>query len=119
MPNLDLATVPTSVVITPGEEWSIAGAIQVEGTATAFDYTDYVVRADITCGSKVAVNTGSAVVVSQPLGTFLLTLNATLTALYPTNTWGTLVIHLHNTATPSLNKHVASIGFRTSAESIV
>ena len=44
MPNLDLALSYPSVVIVPGEEWVLAGTIQTEGTATAFDYTGYNVR---------------------------------------------------------------------------
>ena len=117
MPNLDLALSYPSVVIVPGEEWSLAGTIQTEGTANAFDYTGYNVRADVTVGSYALASTGN-VTGTAASGTFVLTLTATMTDLYPSNSWGTLVIHLHNTSTPSLNKHVATIGFRTSAETI-
>jgi hypothetical protein len=117
MPNLDLALNYPNTVIVPGEEWTLAGTIQTEGTSTAFDYTGYNVRADVSIGSYALATTGN-VTGAAASGTFVLTLTATMTDLYPSNFWGTLVIHLHNTATPSLNKHVATIGFRTSAETI-
>ena len=117
MPNVDLATVPTLVVIVPGEEWSLAGTIQTEGTSTAFDYTGYNVRCDVSVGSYALATTGT-VTGTAASGTFVLTLSATATDLYPVNSLGTLVIHLHNSTTTSLNKHVATIGFRTSAEKI-
>ena len=117
MPNLDLALSYPSVVIVPGEEWTLSGTIQTEGTATAFDYTGYNVRCDVSVGSYALASTGT-VTGTAASGTFVLTLSATATDLYPSNSWGTLVIHLHNSTTPSLNKHVATIGFRTSAESI-
>jgi len=117
MPNVDLALNYPNTVIVPGEEWSLAGTIQTEGTASAFDYTGYNVRADVTVGSYALASTGN-VTGTAASGTFVLTLTATMTDLYPSNSWGTLVIHLHNSSTPSLNKHVATIGFRTSAETI-
>ena len=117
MPNLDLATTPTLVVIVPGEEFELAGIIQTEGTSAAFNYTGYNVRCDVSVGSYAVATTGTLTGTAAS-GTFALTLSATMTDLYPSNSWGTIVIHLHNTATPSLNKHVATIGFRTSAETI-
>lgn len=117
MPNIDLAINYPNVVIVPGEHWTLAGTIQTEGTSAVFDYTGYTVRADVKVGSYSAANTGT-VTGTAALGTFVLTLTATMTELYPANSWATLVIHLHNPTTPSLASHVASIPFRTSAETI-
>ena len=117
MPNLDLALSYPSVVIVPGEEWTLDGTIQTEGTSAAFNYTGYNVRCDVSIGSYAVATTGN-VTGTAASGTFVLTLTALMTDPYPSNSWGTLVIHLHNSTTPSLNKHVATIGFRTSAESI-
>jgi hypothetical protein len=117
MPNVDLALSYPNTVIVPGEEWTLSGTIQTEGTANAFDYTGYNVRCDVSIGSYALATTGN-VTGTAASGTFVLTLTATMTDYYPSNSWGTLVIHLHNTSTPSLNKHVSTIGFRTSAETI-
>jgi hypothetical protein len=50
-------------------------------------------------------------------GTFTWTLSMAQTAAYPSNSWGTIVLYLDHASTDSL--HIATIGFRTSAESIV
>jgi hypothetical protein len=117
MPNLKLGSNYPSLVIVPGGRWTLSGTIQAEATSAVFDYTGYTVRADVQVGSYSALNTGNFTGTAA-LGTFDLTLTPGMTDLYPSNSWGTLVIHLHNSTTPSLNKHVATIGFRTSAETI-
>ena len=117
MPNVDLATVPTLVVIVPGEEWTLAGTVQLEGTSTALNLTGYTGKMNVTIGSSSYTTTGLYQVVLAASGTFTHTLRMSETVLYPTNSWGTMVLYLDHATTDSL--HIATIGFRTSAESIV
>jgi hypothetical protein len=49
-------------------------------------------------------------------GTFTWTLSMAQTAAYASNSWGTIVLYLDHATTDSL--HIATIGFRTSAETI-
>jgi len=116
MPNLDLATLPTSVVIVPGEEFVIAGTVQLEGTSTAQNLTGYTVKGNVQIGSTNTLNTGAYAVVVAANGTFTWTLSMALTGAYASNSWGTIVLYLDHATTDSL--HIATIGFRTSAEII-
>ena len=117
MPNLDLALSYPSVTIVPGEEWVLAGTVQVEGTSTAFNLTGYTGKMNVTIGSSSYTTTGLYQVGVAASGTFTHTLRMSETVLYPANSWGTIVLYLDHATTDSL--HIATIGFRTSAESIV
>ena len=117
MPNLDLALSYPSVVIVPGEEWVLAGTVQLEGTTTAQNLTGYTVKGNVQIGSTNTLNTGAYAVVVAASGTFTWTLSMAQTAAYAPNSWGTIVLYLDHATTDSL--HIATIGFRTSAESIV
>jgi hypothetical protein len=116
MPNLDLALNYPNTVIVPGEEWVLAGTVQVEGTSTAQNLTGYTVKGNVTVGSYSATNTGTYAAVLAASGTFTWTLSMAQTAAYPSNSWGTIVLYLDHASTDSL--HIATIGFRTSAETI-
>lgn len=116
MPNLDLALSYPSVVIVPGEEWSLAGTVQVEGTSTAQNLTGYTVKMNVTIGASSYSTTGLYQVGVAASGTFTHTLRMSETVLYPSNSWGTIVLYLDHASTDSL--HIATIGFRTSAETI-
>lgn len=116
MPNLDLALSYPSVTIVPGEEWVLAGTVQLEGTATAQNLTGYTVKGNVQIGSINTLNTGTYAVVLAASGTFTWTLSTAQTAAYAPNSWGTIVLYLDHTSTDSL--HIATIGFRTSAETI-
>lgn len=116
MPNLDLALSYPSVVIVPGEEWVLAGTVHLEGTSTAQNLTGYTVNGNVQIGSTNTLNTGAYAVVVAASGTFTWTLSAALTSAYAANSWGTIVLYLDHTTTDSL--HIATICFRTSAETI-
>jgi hypothetical protein len=117
MPNLDLALSYPSLVIVPGEEWVLAGTVQLEGGSTVQNLTGYTVKGNVQIGSTNTLNTGTYAPVIAFQGTFTWTLSAAQTALYAPNSWGTIVLYLDHASTDSL--HIATIGFRTSAESIV
>ena len=117
MPNLDLALSYPSVVIVPGEEWVLAGTVQLEGTSTVQNLTNYTVKGNVQIGSTNTLNTGTYAPVIAVQGTFTWTLSMGQTAAYAPNSWGTIVLYLDHATTDSL--HIATIGFRTSAESIV
>jgi hypothetical protein len=116
MPNLDLALSYPSVVIVPGEEWVLAGTVQLEGTATAQNLTGYTVQSKVTVGSVTLATNGTYAAVIAANGTFTWTLSMAQTGTFPSNSWGTIVLYLDHASTDSL--HIATIGFRTSAESI-
>lgn len=116
MPNLDLALSYPGVVIVPGEEFVIAGTVQLEGTSTAQNLTGYTVKMNVTIGSSSYTTTGLYQVGVAASGTFTHTLRMSETVLYPSNSWGTIVLYLDHASTDSL--HIATIGFRTSAETI-
>jgi hypothetical protein len=116
MPNLDLALNYPNTVIVPGEEWVLAGTVQVEGTSTPQSLAGYTVKGNVQIGSTNTLNTGTYAVVVGVAGTFTWTLSMAQTALYAPNSWGTIVLYLDHASTDSL--HIATIGFRTSAETI-
>jgi hypothetical protein len=116
MPNVDLALSYPGVVIVPGEEWVLAGTVQLEGTATAQNLTGYTVKGNVQIGSTNTLNTGTYAAVIAVQGTFTWTLSMAQTAAYASNSWGTIVLYLDHASTDSL--HIATIGFRTSAETI-
>ena len=115
MPNLDLALSYPSVVIVPGEEWVLAGTVQLD-TSTAQNLTGYTVKGNVQIGSTNTLNTGTYAAVVAASGTFTWTLSMAQTAAYAPNSWGTIVLYLDHATTDSL--HIATIGFRTSAETI-
>ena len=117
MPNLDLALSYPGVVITPGEQWVLAGTVQLEGTSTAQNLSGYTVQSKVTVGSVTLATNGTYAAVVEASGTFTWTLSAAQTGTFPANSWGTIVLYLDHATTDSL--HIATIGFRTSAESIV
>ncbi len=116
MPNLNLALSYPSVVLVPGEEWVLAGTVQVEGTSTAQNLTNYTVQSKVTVGSVTLATNGTYAAVIAANGTFTWTLSAAQTGTFPSNSWGTIVLYLDHASTDSL--HIATIGFRTSAETI-
>jgi hypothetical protein len=95
----------------------LAGTVQLEGTTTAQNLTGYTVKMNVTVGASTYNTTGLYQVGVAASGTFTHTLRMSETVLYPTNSWGTIVLYLDHASTDSL--HIATIGFRTSAESIV
>jgi len=116
MPNLDLALSYPGVVIVPGEEFVISGTVQLEGTSTAQNLTGYTIKGNVQIGSTNTLNTGTYAVVVAASGTFTWTLSMAQTAAYASNSWGTIVLYLNHATTDDL--HIATIGFRTSAETI-
>tara|TARA_R110000868_G_scaffold93905_2_gene259654 strand:+ start:712 stop:1062 length:351 start_codon:yes stop_codon:yes gene_type:complete len=116
MPNLDLQQSFPNVVIVPGEQWVCAATVVLEGTSTAQNLTNYTVMSKVTVGSVTLATNGTYAAVIAANGTFTWTLSATQTGTFPANAWGTIVLYLDHASTDSL--HIATIGFRTSAESI-
>ena len=116
MPNLDLKLSYPSVVIVPGEQWVLAGTVELEGTSTAQNLSGYTVQSKVTVGSVTLATNGTYAAVVEASGTFTWTLSATQTGTFPSNSWGTIVLYLDHASNDSL--HVATIGFRTSAETI-
>ena len=116
MPNLDLAISYPGVVITPGEQWVLAGTVQLEGTSTAQNLSGYTVQSKVTVGSVTLATNGTYAAVVEASGTFTWTLSAAQTGTFTANAWGTIMLYLDHASTDSL--HIATIGFRTSAETI-
>jgi hypothetical protein len=90
--------------------------VQLEGTATAQNLTGYTVQSKVTVGSVTLGTNGTYAAVIAANGTFTWTLSAAQTGTFPANAWGTIVLYLDHASTDSL--HIATIGFRTSAETI-
>jgi hypothetical protein len=90
--------------------------VQLEGTTTAQNLTNYTVLSKVTVGSYTLPTNGTYAAVIAANGTFTWTLSAAQTTNFPSNSWGTIVLYLDHASTDSL--HIATIGFRTSAETI-
>lgn len=113
--TLSAATTPPDLVIVPGEAWAWDFAVKND-SGTAFNLTGYTVKVRIDIANDID-DVVSASTTSASTGLASVVITAATTSLWPTNSWGRMVIYA-DPSSGSENLHIYTVNLRTTAEAI-